>query len=96
MKKVSSRRYPTETMTDVNYSDDWSLLANISPQTESLLYSQEQAAGGLRGNVNKTESKISRAVHILQGQHLIYWKWCQHTAGDGVECNQELRGNMEI
>ena len=58
---------------------------------------------GLYVNANKTEficfkqeaaistkwqvSKISRPVHIPRQQYLIYWKWCQDTPSDGVDCN---------
>ena len=29
---------------------------------------------------------ISRPVHIHRLQYLIYWKWCQHMPGEGVNC----------
>ena len=40
-KKVRSRRYSTQTITDADYADDITLLANISTQAKSLLQSLE-------------------------------------------------------
>ena len=52
-----SKQYPAETITDADYADDIALLANTTTQTESLLYSLEQAVGciGPHKNVDKTE-----------------------------------------
>ena len=52
-----SRGYPTQTITDTDYSDDIVLLANTLAQGETLLHSLEQAAAsiGLHVNENKTE-----------------------------------------
>ena len=47
LRKARSRRYP-----DACYADDLVLLANTSTQAESLLYSFEYAAGGIRLHVN--------------------------------------------
>ena len=57
LKMARSRWYPTETMTDADYTDDQMLLANTPAQAESLLYSLEQASGGIGLYVNayKTE-----------------------------------------
>ena len=57
LKKARSRRYPVQTITNVDYAGDIVLLANAPPQAESLLYSLGQAAGGigLYVNVDKTE-----------------------------------------
>ena len=41
-KKVKSRPYPAETMTDANYADGLALLANVSARGEFLLHSLEQ------------------------------------------------------
>ena len=55
--KARSRRYSAWTITDVNYADDIALVANTLGQTQSLLHSQVQAAGGigLHVNADKTE-----------------------------------------
>ena len=57
MKKARSRRYPAQTITDMDYADDVALLANTPAQAKSLLHSLEKAAGsiGLHVNVDKTE-----------------------------------------
>ena len=56
LKKVRNRQYPAQTITDADYADDITLLANTPTQAESLLQSLEQAAGsiGLYVNTNKT------------------------------------------
>ena len=56
-KKVRSRWQPTETITDVEYTDVRALLAYTPSQAEPLLHSLEQAIGdtGLYVNANKTE-----------------------------------------
>ena len=58
LKKVKSRRYPTETMTDADYTNDLTLLGNTTVQAEYLLYSVKPAAKaiGLYVNSDKTES----------------------------------------
>ena len=57
LTKERSRRYPAQTITDVDYADDMPLLANTPSQTETLLHSQEQAAAciGLHVNADKME-----------------------------------------
>ena len=52
LKKARSRRYPTQTITDADYADDRALLTNTPTLAESLLYSLEQAAGGIGLLVN--------------------------------------------
>ena len=49
--------YPSKTITDTDYADDISLLANAPPQAETLLHSLERAAVGidLYVNAHKTE-----------------------------------------
>ena len=42
--KEISKRYPTQTITDANYADDITLLANTSAQAETLLHNLEGAA----------------------------------------------------
>ena len=57
LAKERSKRYPTQTITDTDYANNISLLANTPTQAESLLHSLEQEAGstGLRVNANKAE-----------------------------------------
>ena len=57
LAKERSRRYSAQTITDVGYTDDIVLLANLSAQAETLLQSLEQAGGGigLHVNADKTE-----------------------------------------
>ena len=52
LTKEKSRRYPAQTITDVDYAHDILLLANTPTQAESLLHSLEQAAAGIGLNVN--------------------------------------------
>ena len=75
LKKAKSRWYPAETITDADYIDDLTLLANTSAQDKSLLHRQEQAAGGigLNMNANKIEFmcfKQEGAVSPLSGRPL--------------------------
>ena len=53
--KERSRRYAAETITDADYSDDITLLANAPAQAESLLHSLERAGIGLHVKAHKTE-----------------------------------------
>ena len=57
LEKGRSRRYPAKTITDVDYADDVTLLANKPVHAESQLFSLERAAGGIGLHVNayKTE-----------------------------------------
>ena len=57
LEKARSRRFPALTIAGSYYTDDITLLANTPAQTESLLYSQAKAAGGIgpHFNSNKTE-----------------------------------------
>ena len=57
LAKERSRRYPVQTITDADYTDDIALLANTPAQAKTLLHSLEQAAGGigLHVNADKTE-----------------------------------------
>ena len=75
LAKERSRRYPTQTIMDINYVDDIGLLANTPTQAKSLLHSLEQAAGGigLHVNTDKMEymcfNRISD-ISILKGRPL--------------------------
>ena len=57
LTKERSRRYPTKTITDVNYAYDIAILANAPTQAETLLHSLEWAAAGigLHVSAHKTE-----------------------------------------
>ena len=57
LTKKRSKRYPTKTITDADYADDLTLLANTPNQAETLLHSLERAAAGigLHVNAHKTE-----------------------------------------
>ena len=57
LTKKSSRRYPAKTITDADYADDITILANTPNQAETLLHSLERAAVGigLYVNAHKTE-----------------------------------------
>ena len=57
LTKERSRRYPAQTITDAEYSDDIALLANAPSQVETLVHSLERAAvgTGLHVNAHNTE-----------------------------------------
>ena len=57
LAKERTRRYPAQTITDVDYADDIALLANTPAQAETLLHCLERAAAGigLHINADKTE-----------------------------------------
>ena len=62
-----SRRYTAKTITDANYADDITILANTPNQAETLLHSLERAAAGigLHVNAHKTEYMcFNQAGHI--------------------------------
>ena len=47
LTKKRSRRYPAKTITDADYADDITILANTPNQAETLLHSLERAAAGI-------------------------------------------------
>ena len=57
LTKKSSRRYPAKIITNTDYADDITILANTPDQAETLLHSLERAAAGigLYVNAHKTE-----------------------------------------
>ena len=59
LAKERSRKYPTQTITDVDYADDLALLAYSPAQAESLLHSLEQAAAGKGPHVNADKSEYA-------------------------------------
>ena len=52
LTKERSRRYPTQTITDDNYTDDIAFLANTADQDETLLHNLEWAAAGIGLHIN--------------------------------------------
>ena len=73
--KERSRRYPTQTITDVDNADDIALLANTPAQAETLQHSLERAAAGigLHVNAHKTEYMCfnqKRDISTLNGSSL--------------------------
>ena len=57
LAKEISRKYPAQTITHADYTDDIQLLANSPAQAESLLHSLERAAGGIGLHVNTDKTK---------------------------------------
>ena len=57
LTKKKSRRYPAKTITDADYADDISILANTPNQAKTQQHSLEQVAAGisLHANAHKTE-----------------------------------------
>ena len=57
LTKERSRRYPAQTITDVDYADDIALLVNAPTQAETLLHILERTATSIGPDVNsgKTE-----------------------------------------
>ena len=73
LKKAKSRGYPTETITDADYTDDLVLLTNTPVQAKSLLHSLEQAVRSISLYVNsdKTEFKyFNGAISSLNAKPL--------------------------
>ena len=52
LTKKRSRRYPAKKITDADYADDITILANTPSQAETLLHSWEPAAAGIGLHVN--------------------------------------------
>ena len=76
LKKARSRRYPVETIMDVNYADNIALLANT--QAKSQLPSLEEAADGIGHHVNADKTKYMSfdqegAISILNGGPLKFY-----------------------
>ena len=57
-KKVKSKQYPVEIITDADYADDITLLVNTPTQAETLLHSLEQATGGISLHVNAEKNGV--------------------------------------
>ena len=52
LAKERSKRYPAQTITDLDYANDIALLANTPAQAETLLHSLEQVAAGISLYIN--------------------------------------------
>ena len=61
LAKARSRRYPAQTIMDVDYADVIALLANTPTQAKSLLHSLEWSASGIGLLVNADKTR----VHVL-------------------------------
>ena len=75
LTKKRSRRYPTKTITDADYSDDITILENTPNQAKTLLHNLVQAATGigLHINAHKTEYMCLNQtgdISILDGSYL--------------------------
>ena len=57
LAKERSRTYPAQTITDMDYADEITLLANIPAQNKTLLYSLEWPVGGIGLLVNTDKTK---------------------------------------
>ena len=51
------RRYPAQTITNTDYANDITLLANTRAQAETLLHGLEPAAGGIGLHLNADKTK---------------------------------------
>ena len=60
LAKERSRRYPTQTIMDADYTNNIVLLANTPAQTKTLLHSLEWAAGGIGLHVNANKMEYMR------------------------------------
>ena len=57
LAKERSRRYPAQTIMDVDYTDDIAFLANTPAQTETLLHGQERVAAGMGLHVDADQTE---------------------------------------
>ena len=55
LAKERNRRYPAQTITNADYTNDIALLAHTPAKAESLLHSLEWAAAGIDFNTDKME-----------------------------------------
>ena len=74
LAKERSRRYPAQTIMNVDYADDILLPANTLTQPESLQYSLEQAAGGKASMSTQTRQNTKK-------RHLHTKGWSFETCG---------------
>ena len=64
LAKVSSRRYPAQTIMYVDYADDIALLTNTPAQAKSLQHSLEWAAGSIDLHVNADKTDHVRCCKV--------------------------------
>ena len=62
LTKERSGRYPAKTITDADYANDITLLANALAQAENLLHSLERAAAGISLHVNSHKMEYIYAL----------------------------------
>ena len=65
LAKERSRRYPAQTITDTDYTDDIALLANTPTEAETLLHCLERAAAGIGLHVNTDKKWIYEVVNYI-------------------------------
>ena len=75
LTKKRIRRYPAKTITDTDYADEISILANTHDQAETLLHSLERAATGIGLYVNSHKTEYicynqTRDISTLDGAPL--------------------------
>ena len=59
LAKERNRRYPTQIITDADYTDDIPLLANTPAQAETLLHGLEQAAASIEAYASSCLFRLS-------------------------------------
>ena len=71
LTKKRSRRYPAKTITDADYADDISILANAPTQAETLLHSLERASASicLHLNAHKMEYMWFNQTGVISTQN---------------------------
>ena len=79
LKMARSRLYPAQIITDANCAEDIRLLANIFTRVESLLLSQEQAAGGI--GLHMTADKTEFMCFNKKRMHLPSKSWFSEIRG---------------
>ena len=95
LRKARSRWYPAETITDADYTDDITLLANTPTQVESLLHGLEQAAGCIGCHVNA--DKIEYICFNQKRGNLHTKWWFSETSGQvHIHRKQRLIINMRL
>ena len=91
LPKERSQKYPTQTITDVDYTDDIALLANTPPQGKSLLYSLKQAADSIVLHVNRDQTEY---VLYSKRWHLHTKWWSFETSGQVHHCTLEAASHQ--
>ena len=62
LAKERSRRYPAQSIMDVDYADDIALLASSPSQAKSLQHSLEQAADGISTQPKQNTCALNKEV----------------------------------